>query len=397
MKSTTIDYEGPRLIRSEELPASRRLSSICFGGGDEGNFETEETPIRYKKPRREGLYVITHRGIPVSQIHTFHFQIRLYDGILRVGSIGGVCTHPDHREKGLAGRLLAFCTDTLAEEGARLMLISGGRGLYTRLGCVPAGKFYSIILRPENTSSPPQDLTIQLATSAHAALCSRLYHTEAVHFVRQTSRFAQRLSSPGHYIHSEAWIISRLGRPVAYLLLGIPWEYLHQPAAGVRHVREYAGSRTALVSALGLIMSQSNLQEIHFPVAWQDEDLLQLLQGIGLSGTPEPLAEHTMRIINFPGLMADLRPYLQARLDQRLRRGLRFEQTGPRLSATQEDRQSIIRGQDRLDLSGSAMTRLVMGVPGEGEVSSANLPGGLAEVVSALFPLPSFLPGLNYQ
>jgi GNAT superfamily N-acetyltransferase len=398
MISQAKEYEGPRLIRGDELIASERLSRICFGDLDENDLEARETPVRYRQPRRGGLYVITHQGVPVSQIHTFHYQVKLYDGFLRVGSIGGVCTHPDHREKGLAGRLMEYCTDTLAREGARLISASGGRGLYTRLGCVPAGKFFSfIIIKPKNAPPPPSDLTLQLATSAHAVLCSQLYHTEAVHFIRQPSKFIERLGSSGGYVHAEAWVIFRTGRPVAYLLLGIPWEYLRQPDAGVRYVREYAGSRTALVSALGLIMSQSHLQEIHFPVAWQDEDLLQLLQGIGLRSTPEPLSEHTMRIINFPGLMADLRPYLQARLDKRLRHGLRFEQSGPRLGATQEDRLTIAHGQDRLDLSGAAMTRLVMGSPEEGKGISFSIPGSLAEAVSALFPLPSFLPGLNYQ
>jgi hypothetical protein len=144
-------------------------------------------------------------------------------------------------------------------------------------------------------------------------------------------------------------------------------------------------------------MTQTKLRELTWPVAWQDADLIQLLKGMGFSGALEPLSEHTMRIINFPGLMADLRPYLRARLGESLRRGLRFEQTGPLLGDTHEDRFRIAHGRECLELDGAAMTRLVMGDP-EGLVTTIfNAPAHLKAVISALFPLPSFFPGLNYQ
>jgi hypothetical protein len=55
---------------------------------------------------------------------------------------------------------------------------------------------------------------------------------------------------------------------------------------------------------------------------------------------------------------------------------------------------AITRGQERLELDGAAMTRLVMGAP-EGEMPACS--EALSKVISTLFPLPSFLPGLNYR
>jgi GNAT superfamily N-acetyltransferase len=397
MTSQPLDFDGPRMVRREELAASDRLSQICFGGLDI-NAPEEEPPASFYPPRRGGLYVITHQGVPVSEIYIFHFRVKLYDGLLRIGSIGGVCTHPDYRGQGLAGQLLEHCTATLAKEGARLMLISGGRGLYTRVGCVPTGKYLAFTIQPENIPHTSSNLTIRLATSADAAVCSRLYHTEPVHFIRPPAKFADRLTHSYGYVHSEAWIIERANQPAGYLLLGIPWENLDQQSgAGIRHVREYAGSRTALVGALGQIMAQSKLQVIHWPVAWQDSDTITLLQENGVTGTPEPLSDHTMRIINFPGLMADLKPYLRARLEGPQARDLRFEQTGPLLGANQGDRLAIVHGQERLELSGAAMTNLVMGDPGEVSAAAYSVPDKLEDIVTALFPLPTFFPGLNYQ
>jgi len=76
---------------------------------------------------------------------------------------------------------------------------------------------------------------------------------------------------------------------------------------------------------------------------------------------------------------------------------LRFEQTGPLLGANQGDRLAILHGQERLELSGAAMTNLVMGDPGEVYTAAYSVPDKLADIVTALFPLPTFFPGLNYQ
>jgi hypothetical protein len=77
-------------------------------------------------------------------------------------------------------------------------------------------------------------------------------------------------------------------------------------------------------------------------------------------------------------------------------RGLRFEQSGPLLGGTGNDHYTITRGSDRLELDGAEMTRLVMG-NADPHAEAIQAPGPLAEVISALFPLPSFMPGLNYH
>ena len=45
------EFDGPRLVRGEELAASDRLSHICFGGLDESAPEEEPT-YAYRPPRR---------------------------------------------------------------------------------------------------------------------------------------------------------------------------------------------------------------------------------------------------------------------------------------------------------------------------------------------------------
>jgi len=382
------DLDGPRPVRREELLASHRLAALCFPG-EVMEPPEDELPARYKAPRRGGTYVICHEGRPVSQLSIFHSRICLYGSSVRIASIGGVCTHPDYRGQGLATRLLDHCIRVLTEEGAHLLLISGIRGLYERAGCVTAGLFEYFALKPGQLPVQAGAFVMRQATQADAALCARLYHQEAVHFERRVEDFVHHFRRQEEYLRAEDWIIETDGRPLAYLLTGLPWESLYSQDRAVREVREYAGSRLALVAGLGMIISRLGLRELRISVPWQDVDMVQMLRGYGATSAPIPLIEHTMRIVNLPGLMSGLRPCLVARLKENLRRGLRFEQEGGRYT--------IMQGKERLELDGAAMTRLIMGVPEEVTPQTGTEQGVLTEILSALFPLPSFLPGLNYR
>ena len=134
--------------------------------------------------------MVAHQGRPVSQISIFHTPLKIYDGVIRVGSIGGVCTHPDFRGYGLATQLMEHCTRQLVQGGAGLMMISGGRGLYTRLGNVPSGKYAGFTLSAGAFRPPACDRAAAPGKcSRRLALCSRLYHAEPVHFIRPFATF----------------------------------------------------------------------------------------------------------------------------------------------------------------------------------------------------------------
>ena len=393
MNTPLLPFDGPRLVRPEEVVDSVRLFHLCFGGSP---VETEEE-IRagYSIPRRGGTYAIFQDGKPVSQIGIFHDQIKLYDGIIRTGSIGGVCTHPDFRGQGLANRLMDHCSQQLVKEGATLMLISGARGLYTRLGNVYHGKFNTFSIKAGQAAPPiPTNLVVRKATRTDALLCSQLYQAKPVHFLRKRSDFLTALEDPNTYLIADPYIVERAGQALAYLFLGIP--YRQPEGSGIRHVSEYAGSHLALAETLKFIIEAGLVRKISCPVAWQDFELIHLLQEMGYGEKVEPLDGHTLRIVDFHGFMKDLRPILEARLDAKLLRGLRYEQSGPLLGGTGEDRYAIVRGRERLELDGAALTYLVMG-NADMRAEPVHAPGTLREVISALFPLPSFLPGLNYH
>gem|GEM_PF-1073753 len=411
------ELDGPRPVRQAEWAAVRRLDALCFPGFVD---EAEEPPLRFggagggsarhTSPRHEDIEVLCYRGMPISKIGIYYNQVNMCGSPLRIASIGGVCTHPDYEGQGLATRLLDHCARKATGLGARLMLISGMRGLYTRAGYVTAQDYEHVVLKPGQLcptirccpaircSALP---SLRPATEADASSCAHLYQMEPVHFMRRVEKFTRHFHWRERFPQAEDWIVEVGGRPAAYIFSGIPWECWPATCASIREVVEYAGSRVALASGLARVIAQPELREMRLFVPWQDVDFLQLLRGQDAAGEHVPLPGHTMRIVNFPGLMSDLRPYVRARLTESQRRGLRFEQEkGPALSGSAGDCYAIVRGRERVELDGTAMTRLVMGNlerMANGEWRMAIGSGVLAEIVPALFPLPAFLPGLNFQ
>jgi GNAT superfamily N-acetyltransferase len=392
-------FDGPRLIRPEELRAVERLAKICFNLSrettpEDGNESSD--PAEYYQDGE--TYIIAADGKPVSQIGTFQERIHAFDGLIQAGCIGGVCTYPDYRGHGLATQLMEYCTQRLVEGGARLMVISGGRGLYTRLGSVRVGRYANFTIHPRQAVRTSHKITLRPVIKQNetidAMLCSRLYAAEAVRFQRPMEYFLDHFQNlePGY--NQEEWIVEVNGQPEAYIFLITDWQYVGQPEIGQRRVYEYAGSRVALAAAIPAVVEQAGINLLEVGIPWQDADLQQMLIGIGYHPQWAALDGHTMRIINFPGLLYDLEAYIQSRLSPELRRGLRFEQTGPLLGVNGDDRYAIVHGRERLELNGAQMTALVMGSP---EEDDPPLPGALAEIIPALFPLPSFLPGINYH
>ncbi len=174
-----------------------RLFKICFGGPEIIN--EQEVLDSYVAPKKGGSYVLNYQGQMVSHIGFSHDQIKMYDGTIRVASIGGVGTHPDYRDKGVASYLLGFCTRKLVQEGARLMLISGAHGIYTRLGNVFHGRFINYSINPGQNSScllTPTDLVVRRMTKADHLTASRLYQAEPAQFIRRYSDYSRALLNP---------------------------------------------------------------------------------------------------------------------------------------------------------------------------------------------------------
>lgn len=346
--------------------------AVCFGGA------VRPRPRRHRwRPELRGAWVIARGGKPVSHIKLVYNRLLICGCRVKVASIGGVCTHPDFRGKGIATVLLDHCIEEATGGGATLMIISGGRGLYRRAQAVEAGATLRADIVPECLRRPSGGCSARPATPDDWPAFARLYQQEAVRFARSAEFFARALA---HRHHMGAWMVQSAEGAQAYLLLARDWGAGH--GAPRRLVGEYAGSRGALVEALPSVLEQTGLQQIGLDIPAHDRELAYLLAREGIELGRATIKDHTIRLLNLPVFMRRLRPYIAARLPRREARELTFEQGDGCVFGFESETQSF-------DLGRSAA--LMLGGP-----KAPRLRGELGRVLGSLLPVPLPLPGLNY-
>ncbi len=103
-----------RLLAAEEYSAAVELWTGVFGV--EREFFT--SLLEGGGPGDNVSVAALEDGQIVSSVHVFMRQIRDRSGTpLKVGGIGSVSTHPDHRKKGHSGRLLEIAIDEMEKAG----------------------------------------------------------------------------------------------------------------------------------------------------------------------------------------------------------------------------------------------------------------------------------------
>ena len=165
---------------------------------------------------------------------------------LRVGLIGSVCTHPEHRGRGLGRRLLGRAEARLAELGCTLVwLWADDAGFYERLGWRRAGCEVVFALDALALEQVARDGAARLRAAApdDFAALHRLYEAHATRVDRTLGESRALLSGPGI-----ATLVLERGRDVvAYACLGrgadlagCVHEWAGAPDDVLRLVREHA-------------------------------------------------------------------------------------------------------------------------------------------------------------
>lgn len=241
--------------------------------------------------------------------------------VLRAFSIGSVCTAPEQRGAGLAGRLLELSIAHARQAGAPLLFVSGARPLYTRAGSAAFGRAAQIVLRPAEAAAPgglsyrlrearPQDLP-----GLHA-----LHRAGDTHVEESAAGLGERIGAAafcGVLGLAQRVILAEAGEePAAYAVLGVPPGPFHslggeadrlpvrpgpgaEAAAGTADtpsgnpptVIAYGGNPQAAAWLLASLPDACGLNELHVHVPWQERELeARLLQTPGAAGFSVPNA-----------------------------------------------------------------------------------------------------------
>ncbi|MGI8915817.1 MAG: GNAT family N-acetyltransferase [Chloroflexota bacterium] len=403
--------DGPRAVRPEEWPQLEELVSAVFR-----HSMFTDYPQLFNGENRENLRVVADGGKVVCHVGMMQRSATLLGCRIDVACIGAVATDPEQRGRGFASAAFQDCCDRAARAGCDIMLISGGRGMYTRVGCRRVGQDWNVVLDQTADPAPgPMDAATSPARIGDAAArlgrmaegmqvrpvgaeqerdVAALYESEPVRFLRHREdwprTFACRIVMAAH---SDFWGLYLADRLVAYVVVQPPRSGRQATDGASVRVVEYAGDRAAVAGALPQIAAHYQVQRVQVHVSGWDVPLHTRLTSAGCPATPGT-AWGTLRVINFPQLMERCRPLLAERLGMVVATALCFEADEPAGSAA---RGFTIRSGDqqlRLPDLGALATYLFF----DPQVASPDTPeaAALAALLAPAFPLPALWYGVSY-
>jgi predicted N-acetyltransferase YhbS len=395
----TAAADGPRALREGEWDELNAVVSAVFRPE-----MFRDYPQLFAPANREHLRVVAADGEVVCHVGFTERPATLAGCRIDVASIGAVATLDAYRGRGYASAAFQDACDVAAADGVDVMLISGGRGLYTRVGCRPVGQDWTFRLTPE--TAPGLAGAPGVAGGAAFALTPvgperidalrALYQREPVRFLRPRADWEMAFSCRVVMnTASDFWSVSDGETVLAYLIVHQPDKVRRRHPDEPAQVRvvEFAGERTLVAAALPRLLAHYGAGALTVHVQGSDPALRALLTAGGLSGEPDS-ASGTLRVINFPQLMERCRPYLAERIGADVAAGLVFEADAPPGSAGGGF--TVRRGAESVRLADLAS--LAVYLFGSPELTSVAPEGSpdLAATLAQALPLPALWYGINY-
>ena len=282
--------EGPRGLEPQEFDSLCNLVNTVFRGDGVGRME-EQYPLLFAPENYDHLLVMVDDGVVVSHVGALTRDISVLGCRMSTMSIGAVATYESHRGRGLATRLMEAAVRKAVEQDAVLMPISGGRGLYTRLGAKRIGQ-YALYTIPRDTLPAGDDpvvgeTDIRRAEAEDLHEMTRLYAEEPSRYVRSTADL--RTAVDAEWIcdrDGETVVVREKGRVVAYAGVQKRRPDREDEARRAR-LAEIAGSRSALVRALPCLYDRYGVDSLEIVTTASDFELPSLLRPHGVSAGPQ--------------------------------------------------------------------------------------------------------------
>ena len=294
-----MTFDGPRSAKVEELGEIISLANEIFrpDGGDLG----VDHACLLNPENAENIGIIRHAKRPVSALAMLLRDVAVRDCHLKAALLGVVCTHPDYRGKGLAGRLCDWAWNRARECGADYTLVSGDRPLYRRRGCRPVGQRFDYRIPAAGTC--PDGLTCRELSQDDIDAVSDLYEARPVRYLRPRSDYEIFFRHGwASNIPATMFGLERAGKLTAYLLIS------RGEQTEARPVLEYAGSNEDVLTGLPVALTRLKAKAGALQVPWFETRMLKLMEDRGLSGTVNPLGG-TVSILNLPPLIARTKSY----------------------------------------------------------------------------------------
>lgn len=367
--------DGPRAVRTDELPSLSRLVDTVFGSKNPGDM-FRYFPTFFTESNRDNLFVFVQDHEVISHVGMTLHQASLAGCTVGVACIGAVSTYEEYRGKGLASRLLEHACKKARDWGANLMMISGGLGLYRRLGAADVGGDFDTTVTAEVAKTlSAAGFSLTEFAPEHLETYAKAYQAKAAHFVRPHEEW-RALTEARVCMCRDVDILSIAGKnSVCAYLVAAPDTLLD----AVR-VFEFAGRAEALAAALRPLLQRYGLSSAKLRVPADNNALRTLLEKAGASLRPTT-GMGTLLLLDIEGLFRQLRPLIESRLGPRGAQAFQVQHEP-------EGRVVFRAGDKKFEVDGIAeAAQVIFGhpdrLPAEGDFGR-------------LFPVPSLEYGLNY-
>ncbi|MDD9949149.1 MAG: GNAT family N-acetyltransferase [candidate division Zixibacteria bacterium] len=282
--------DGPRGLKAQEFDSLCTLVNTVFRGDGVGSME-KQYPLLFAPDNYDELFVMVDEGVVVSHVGALSRDISVLGCRMSTMSIGAVATYESHRGQGLATQLMEAAIRKAVEQDAVLMPISGGRGLYTRLGARRIGQ-YALFSVPRDTlptgdGAAAGETEIRRAEAEDLHEMTRLYAEEPSRYVRSTADLRMAVDA--------AWICDRDGETVVILEDGRLVAYAgiqkrrpdREDEARRARLAEIAGSRSALLRSLPCLYDRYDVDYLEIVTTASDIELASLLRPHGVTAAPQ--------------------------------------------------------------------------------------------------------------
>jgi GNAT superfamily N-acetyltransferase len=303
--------EGPRAACLDELDAVVALSNTVFGEHsphDMGRW----FPTLFRRENLEHLRIFSDEGRPVALAGFTVDRLFVPGASFVVGCVGSVCTLGSHRGRGLGTRLVDDCASVARAEGAAALLVSGGRGLYRRMGCIDAGRY--LTMKVPRGAAPTMRTAgerrrVREWRIADIPRMTELYRAEPVRFERTEDDFFAYLRTGRVTDRAcRTWVVcpaDDAARVDAYLCVQ---EAGDGPEGRVVSVQEFAGPRDFMIQSLNLIMVEMKADRAAVDCLGSDLEMSRLATAHGFEAVPRGFLG-TVKVIDPPRLLPVLKRF----------------------------------------------------------------------------------------
>ncbi len=305
--SAPVSLQGPRCALGGELGSIAELADAVFMSGRTG-IMGDLFPRLFHRDNLENLFVFSEAGRVVCHVGMIERRARIAACELQVACMGAVATHETCRGRGMASQLVLAALDKARADGVDVVLISGDRTLYRRVGAFPVGCDFQCVAdaRVLERAHDPR-LRVRGAFPGDLSACSAAYDAKPVRFVRPMREWKDRTGSNAaaegrHHL----LVVEEEGAFRGYAAVN------REDERGYGEVVEIGGAPAAVAGALYSISRQTGQGPLKIRLQQHDTVLRGHLTDAGAMFAPVSV-DGSWMIAGFVRLMERLRPWIEER------------------------------------------------------------------------------------